>query len=460
MKSIGAVLLPGLILGAAGVGFVLLALHKRARTCRRLGRLSSASLAALAIGLAAQAGGASVGRMRWIPGLEPAGFTLHAPGIYLAMLTFWALPTSQFIHWIDAPPDRRPTVWPGLAHILCALVAAALTVDHFVARLALLDLVAVCLLIALFLELGNTQHSPITRDRFPLIRRYVLFRAGDIGLLVLALLLWIEGGTFIIADALLVAPLLSPVPRLVAVAGGMLAVAVKLGLPPFHGWVAEVSKLGLGRRVFLLGATLPLLGAYLLYRLRPLLAAAAAAPALAVVGTLLLARSLLSAWHGRRSPTALTTWLQAAHGSLGLLLVTTPIMQAYLLSFLPLRAGVLLAVGRSDSKDSASAPAENACRLLGRVAVGLASAMREVERVALDGSARGLAATVVGLASWTSRRIELGALEGLIQHTIWWLGRLSTLAQAQHNGRLRRYLLWATATLLILLMVTLSWHAG
>jgi len=460
MNPIWSALLPALISISAVVGVVLLAMHRSARRCQQIYRVSSLAMAVIATGLIAATDTHADLGLRWIHGAEPIGLSLHAPGIYLAIVTFWALPTSQFIHWSEAPPDDRPSIWPGLAHILCALVAAALTVDHFVARLVLLDLVALCLLIVLFLEPSPTQREPAVVDGRLLIRRYLPFRAGDIGLLAMVLILWLESGTFLISSALQAAGTLSSARIAVALVGGLLAVAVKLGLPPFHGWLAQVAEIEPSRRSFLLGVTLPLLGAYLLYRMQPLVLGSGMSPVLAALGTVLLATTLLRGWRSRRYPTLLVAWLLSAHGSLALVLVSTPAMRGYLYTFLPLRMALMWALPQRAFALGAPRPSERALGSFGRDVPTIATLTQRVERVCLAGGVLRIARSAAYLAAWTYRRVEQGVLEGLIHLCVRWTTLLSMLVQVQHNGRLRRYLLWATTALLVLLTLTLSCQAA
>jgi len=111
---------------------------------------------------------------------------------------------------------------------------------------------------------------------------YLLLRLGDAGLLIAILILMVASGTLSIDPALefalragegvngaLDAPRLSWV-----VIGFLLAVWVKLGGWPFHLWSQPGRRLPLALQACLYATVMPNLGAYLLYRVTPLLALA------------------------------------------------------------------------------------------------------------------------------------------------------------------------------------------
>ncbi|GAH43474.1 unnamed protein product, partial [marine sediment metagenome] len=257
-------LLVGLVAGSFGTGLALLALRRHAKIASRVAKVSSLCLAALSLLLLLQAGDGTSARVGWIPGTDTAALTLRAPGVYLAIMAFGALALAQTWRAGPSPPESGARYWSALAHLLCGLVVVALTVDQFLARYIVLELVALCTVVALALGI------PAFRQGLLLWSRYAQLRLGDIGLIVAILLLWRASGTLLIDEMLARATSLLPREQIPILLGGLLAVWAKMGLPPLHGWVVDSSFLPWRARVWVAGAALPLLGAYLLYRLRPL----------------------------------------------------------------------------------------------------------------------------------------------------------------------------------------------
>ena len=115
-------LLAGLVMAIVGVGLALLASPRRGELVARWAWISSLCLALLSLLLLGQVGQATSVRLAWIPGVEPASLGLGAPGVYLAVMAFWALALVHVSHAERPPPESGVYYWPGLSYLLCALV--------------------------------------------------------------------------------------------------------------------------------------------------------------------------------------------------------------------------------------------------------------------------------------------------------------------------------------------------
>ncbi|MBN1401096.1 MAG: hypothetical protein JXA74_09680 [Anaerolineae bacterium] len=494
-------LLPALILGAWIVGVALLVaarLRRRARPAARLVALALALLATLLLWFPSEA---HVGRLVWVRGLEPMGLQASGVGLHLAVMVFWALVLAQtapvLARWAPflrdalpeaAPPPGAPHYGDGLAFLISGLAAAALTIDHFLGRVVLLDLTS--LLTALTLWLGAApDEGPRPTGAWPHLARYLVFRLADMALFLMVLLLYLGADTFFIDDMLAAAPALSRARLLVALLGGLLAGWVKLGLPPFQGWV----EVGLERpptaRVAALGSGLPILGAYLLYRLQPLLKVARIRLPLALVGGLLCAWAVLDRFRRRRERPADAASLLTLHAALGLMLVGTAAgspaagsltpMRLYLLTFLPLRLGACL-MPRRPARDgparldravaptfawlNALARATDALEargletLVGRLASGvlaLASLGARVVEGSLEAFVNGLAEGVLELAARVARVVEEGLFEAFVGGVVAGARRLVWRLKRLHTGHLRRNVAWALLALISLIIIAM-----
>jgi len=442
-------LLDGLVIASVGIGVLLLATRRYRR------------------GLA----------VAWIPGGGAIGLGLGPPGIYLAIGVFWTLALTLASSAERSPPCPAASRWPGLAFLFCSLVVAALTLNHFLARYVALELVVLCTILVFLVD------TPLIRHGFPLWRRYLCFRIGDAGLTVAILLLWRFTGTFDI-ETMLANGLLMPLERQVLVLlGGLLAVWVKVGLPPFHGWMLDSSALSQDRRAWLAGVALPILGAYLLYRFGPwLVAVSILRVAVAVAGLLILLWLCVKGALGQLADAG-PRWL-IGHGAVALMLVGTPLMNAYLLTFIPVRLGLCLLAARRRRSRVAVVPRDWATQpgpygwLLGlanqderfekcgleRVSRGTAAALASLSRLSayavedmiLEGVNRGTAAALASLSRLSAFAVEGVVLEGINQRVARLAWRAGRALQKRHTGRLRRNLLWASMGLVVLVAAVLT----
>lgn len=444
-------LMAALLAGTFATGLALLGTRGHARLTSALSVVSSLSLATLSLLLLSQTWGGAGGAVVCIPQTEGVALVLRPPGVYLAITAFWALALAQISRPGRFSLERGARCWPALAHLFCGLVVLALTVDQFLVRYVLLELVALSTIVAFALD------TPARRHDLALWRCYLQFRLGDIGLILAVLLLNRATGTFLIDEMLTRATHLPPGEQIPILLGGLLAVWVKMGLPPFHGWLADGSLLPWQARVWVVGAALPLLGAYLLYRLRPLFFALGAFRLLTVAGVGVLAWVFARLRRSGLRPDA-SPWWFIGHGAVGLILAGTQAMNAYLLTFLPVRVALCALAGRAPKRD-ARATARDGSAPTPTLDVWLGAVLRLAQNQEpdfLEAANRWLAEGIRTLSRLSASIFEGQILEGLNRGAARVARTTGRTLQDVHVGRLRRNLLWASLALIALATVSVA----
>ena len=336
-------------------------------TAHRVALTATGLTALCALALLPHAGDGPAIAVEWLAGTGPMGLTTGATGLYAAVVTTW----GAFLILLGAPPFIPPIIGgderggnaecPPLSEAVTLLALAATNVafltDHFLARYVALEVVALCIALALLVEVRNSTGIRLARSS------YLLLRLGDAGLLTAILILMEASGTLNIGPALELA--LSSVEasggaldatRLGwVVAGFVLAVWVKLGGWPFHLWSQPGRRLSLASQAWLYATVVPNLGAYLLYRVTPLLALAGplqtAALWLGAGGGALAALMALTQADLR----AALIYLGAAQGGLALFVAAVGVKPAVwvgLLALTPLRLLIFLAADAARSSAS------------------------------------------------------------------------------------------------------------
>lgn len=436
-----SVILPLLLIGCLALGVALLLWPKRAG-------LFSTHLAALPLGI----GGLGLLLvddvrvrlpMQWLPDQVPAGLVLTGSARYLvAGVLAWAV-LSLWQH-NDLSPPAWPSYGPGLMLITSALTILAVTIDHFLLRYVTLELVALVTAACLAVAFPAYRGAPL------LWRAYLPWRLGGAALLFSILVLERGTGTFSIADALSGALDLSPGPRMVAGVGAAAAAWVKLGLPPFHGWLMDGARAP--RVLWPIGNVLPLLGAYLLQRFQYVLA-----PPGGWIGVTLLAGAPVAAglWHSERvggmsvgSAGLAQRWWPVWHGALAFPAVALGLGSWYLATFVPVRLalggwlwhrGAESATALDTRQDKTSGQLPELMRLVAAAVARLEGGM--------DAFATGHPSRfVVNVAAPAMHGVERW-LEALVDETVAGIGILSARVQRWHTGRLRINLLWAVFAL-------------
>jgi hypothetical protein len=390
----------------------------------RAARITSLILAGLSLLLLWQVGSGSSVSVTWMPGIEPASLDLSAPGIYLALMAFWSLALTLNWHAGRSPPKPSPLALCGLSYLLCGVVVVALTADQFLARYVSAGLAVLCVIGVFVVQMAAL---PV---RFPLWWRYLQFRVGDEGLMLAILLLQRSTGTFHVNDMLSGALHLSAAQQTPILLGAILSAWVKLGLPPFQGWLLDSRALPWQSRAWLASTAVPVLGVYLIYRLGPLIVTAGGIRALLVVcGLLILFGSVGRIADASKAPER-ESWGLIGHAAAGLILAGTPAMMPYLLTFIPARVGLCLLAARS-ADDYILAPVSPAVTPMGP------------------------GRWIVTPVRWAGE-LERSVLEGINRSVDRVARRIGAALQSWHSGLLRRNLLWVSLGLIGLLVVALT----
>jgi len=324
----------------AGLSAAMALRHVRPTTAHRI-TLAALGLTALcALALLRHVEESPAMAIEWLPGTGPMGLTIDASGLYTVLLTTWIgflilLGTTS--HSIGFRPLS------GVVTLL-ALAAAntAFLTDHFLARYVALEIVALCVALLPLIEVRNAAGSRLAWSG------YLLLRVGDAGLLTAILILGDASGTLRITPALAASQALDSGRLRWVVTGLLLAVWVKLGGWPFHLWSWAGQKLSLTSQAGLYATLVPNLGAYLLYRVTPLLALAGplqtAALWLGGGGAALGALIALT----QDNPRAALVYVGAAQGGLALFIAAAGVKSAVWLGIqvlTPLRPLLFLTAG-------------------------------------------------------------------------------------------------------------------
>jgi len=339
-------------------GFVIsLFLRRSQEAARGVALAASAATALLATALIPRAGDDPTLVIQWLPGTGPMTFGLDATSLYAAVVTTWA----AFLTLLAASSADRETPSLLFALVLLALSAGnvAFLSEHFLSRYVALEVVALSIALAPLVELRGDEGG----RGFWLV--YVVLRLGDIGLLSTIKILYAASGTLEITPALEAAGTLGGARLGWVIFGLLLAVWVKLGLWPFHLWVSWGRGLTPGTQAWLYTTLMPNLGAYLLYRVAPLLAPGLAVQTLllwlAAGATMLAVITALT----RRDLRSALIYIAAARGALLVFAAVSGLKAAVWLGLLattPLQLLLFLA---------AEAPERGASSIGGRAAQGL-----------------------------------------------------------------------------------------
>jgi NADH:ubiquinone oxidoreductase subunit 5 (subunit L)/multisubunit Na+/H+ antiporter MnhA subunit len=353
------------------IGLPLLASALVAMASRRIHRSAAHRVTLGAIGLTAlfvlalllpdvfhlHSGGGSSVTVEWLPGSGPMGLTTGTSSVYAVLVTTWA-GFLAFLGTASRGVEFRPL---SGAVTLLALASAniAFLADHFLARYVALEAVALCVALAPLVEVRDPASTRLAWST------YLLLRIGDAGLLLAILILGDIVGTLSIDPAL--GSVLSSMERAGSeldavrlgwmVAGFVLAVWVKLGGWPFHLWTQTGRRLSLASQAWLYAAVVPNLGAYLLYRVTPLLALAGPLQMAALwlgAGAAALATLIALTQSDVR---AALVYVGAAQGGLALFTAATgnkPVVWVGLLVLTPLRLLLFLASDVSRNSNSAT----------------------------------------------------------------------------------------------------------
>jgi hypothetical protein len=429
-------------LGCFALGGILLLLPRRAQAIAT--RLIALALIVGGLGMLLAEGVDVPLPLPWLHEQEPAALVVTGPAHYMvAGILAWAA-VGLWQH-NDLSPPVRSGYGPGLMLVTSALTIFAVTIDHFLLRYVALELVAlvtaVCLAVAL----------PAYRGPALLWRAYLPWRLGG-GALLLAILVMERGtGALNIVAALSGALHMAPATRLVAGAGAAVAAWIKLGLPPFHGWLIDGARAS--RVWWSLGNVLPLLGAYLLYRFQYVLAAPGVWLGITVLAGAPIAvgladapriagRARVDVWAMARE------WWPVWHGALAFPAVGLGLGPWYLATFLPARLALATWASRRDA-EPATEPTIGRERPVAAMPAWLRMAVATAAR--LDGGLDALVTThlarlVVHGVAPAMHDLEQ-RLDALLHGVVHGVAVVSTRLQRWHTGRLRTNLLWTLIAL-------------
>ena len=443
-------LLGALVVGCMGMGLVLLAMRNRSKLVKWTAIVSSSTMAGLSLLLLPQVNAGPSVSLDWIPNVEPASLQMGTPSIYLAVMVFFSLPLAIVWSPERAPPAGTTNCWPGVAHLLCGLIAAALTLDQFLARYVVLELVALCVILVFLVEVLSA------RKHFPLWHRYLQFRLGDAGLMLAILVLALSTGTFLIKEMVAAASSFPFGQQIPIALGGLVAASVKMGLPPFHGWLLDTRMLSWQSRTWLSGVALPVLGAYLLYALGPLFPAPSILRDLLIIVGVLVLLWVLIRIRKSSQPSVRVQLALIGHGAIALVLAGTPGMVLYLLTFIPLRV-VFCLVTRYSRADRTSVVSQGRVDPLGPDTwlLTLGQYAEFIEERGLGAANRSLATVIMRASGVNALLIENRILEGINRGLVRAALHIGRTLQVRHTGRLRRNVLWAVCGVVALMVVVL-----
>ncbi len=175
------------------------------------------------------------------------------------------------------------SVQQGLVFFAFAAAAVALTADHFLLRYAALEYAGLCV-VGSMLSNSRQQDQP---DWGNVATVFFNFRLGDIALLTAILVLQAESGTFAISPSIEAGMQARYILRLVASLGLLVAAWVKLAIWPLDRWVQAAKHLPPTLRTWYVDVLMPALGAYLFYRVSPLLQTVDHLPSMIIVMSIL-----------------------------------------------------------------------------------------------------------------------------------------------------------------------------
>jgi hypothetical protein len=398
----------------------------------------------------------------WIPGA--GAWSLHIGGLGLTALivTLGSALVTRIVTLV-AGTECTPEL-DAIFLIALGAGSMAFLTGHFLARYLALEIVALCVAAACLIHIrseAGTQAAGFV---------YLLLRVGDAGLLASILLLLGIGDTLDVGEALQVGIGLRGLSLAWVVGGFSLAVWVKAGAWPFHGWQrVGVTHLP-AAAAWLYGTLMPQLGLYLLYRVTPLMALGG------IITLVLLVLGLGSSvvtvvlWlRAARSATSLQVYGGALLGSLGIAfaaLGSVAGVSTILIAGVLFRLGMALwRMARASSPEFAVAGVLDSSVVmqgtLGRGLVGTVRSFMSGAQVLHDTVEQGVfeqGPTMMGHAVMDGARalhtsVEQGGLDSLLHGTARMVVALSRSIQRVHTGKLRTGMLWVVLSLLAVILL-------
>ncbi|MBN1877375.1 MAG: hypothetical protein JXA33_24335 [Anaerolineae bacterium] len=412
----------------------------------------------------------------WLPDTGHIGLHLGDTGLTMALVTSGSLFLTQILFMPETqrtqnrlpssaplPPCSPASVLPSLLALSAANIA--FLSNNFLGRYVALEVAGLCIALAPLLELPRGMS----------VARYVYLtlRVGDAGFLAGILLLMRATGTLNITAALETGTTLLPSQLMWLVAGFVLAVWIKVGAWPLHGWILagleqSAPSLSLPSSTWLYGIVMPNLGLYLLYRVTPLLIASGTLwKVLFWLSVIAMGITVLLAFLRRRDGEYLPVIGGAFLGGLALCFATLG-MKAQVwwvaVAFAPLRILVTGVTGKF-SMDVTDLNRKNplisgelfqfvkSVDYLSRIAQFV---RRIVEVGVLERLVTDVPQALLTIARWLYRVVEQGALEGALRGTARAALATGHWIRRRHTGQLRLNLAWGVITLIIAIVFILS----
>ncbi len=270
---IHTLLLLGLFALPTAAGLALIARHilstRRDETRVRWVVALTAGVVALCAVALHLIGAVAAVAVRWLPGTGPMTLSLGSTSLLAAAATAAALGVTA------AVVEPTSSLVSGTVLLALASGNVAFLSGHFLLRYGALEMVGLFIAAAPLLQVrlrGERASAAGVHAAWV----YLLLRLGDAGLLTAILMLWTHTGTLEITPALEAGAALSLGVQAWVAGGFLLAVAVKIGLWPFHAWIHSEGRLDRLTGTWLYATLMPNLGLYLLYRVAPLVRAAPA----------------------------------------------------------------------------------------------------------------------------------------------------------------------------------------
>ncbi len=404
--------------------------------------LAAGATALCALGLLSFAGQIPPLTLTWLPAAGPMQLSLGITGLYV--LTATAAAAAVVFALMAEPLDTR---MGALTLVALAAGNLAFLAGHFLLRYVALEVVGLCIAAAPLLD-------PVARQR---LRHagwvYLVLRLGDAALLTATLLLGARAGTFEITPALAAVATLPPNVQTWISIGFLLAVAVKVGLWPFHAWIESGMRLTRSTYTWLYATLMPNLGLYLLYRVAPLAGGLPALRALLLIaggltGVALLL-TLLRYPDPRRLPARLGILLTTVVWGLALgwrAEVAWWGLVALTLVRLPFYLRLPATLPSEKASPGWLKPRYRVQHLAEQLHSGVEIGLLE----------RGLTALGQGLPAWAEtlyQRVEQQSLEGLLRGIVRRTLQGSRQLRRLHTGRLRANLWW----IVLCLALAISW---
>jgi hypothetical protein len=200
----------------------------------------------------------------WQPAAGEMCIVFDKPSLVLVFL----MNISLLFLFVIARNETGPHSARQFALALASLSVAnvAFLTEHFLLRYVALELVGLCVVVGAWLLSSPRENTWQTVKTV-----FFNFRIGDVSLLIAIFLMVSLSNTFHIDQNFTIAALADPPVRSVLNFALMLAVCVKMAIFPLDRWADVYATFSPLLRTWFTTLLLPALGAYLLYRISPLL---------------------------------------------------------------------------------------------------------------------------------------------------------------------------------------------